>query len=173
MTIKRNTGGRTPIDSLRARLEATDGSGHSSTSSLRARLEAHSVSELKTARNRDADQTAPEKALLHFPHHYRRVMWGLEEARLLAKCRIEYVDSDMRRIDFAWPEKKVGLRVTSWPRAAGGHRDIPDFIYNVAALRERNWLIFYVDPYSPAFTDQLDRVISAIKRVGAPKKAGR
>ena len=169
MTTKRNTGDPTPIGALRARLEARD--TDSSVASLRARLEAHGAGGGKAAKNRDAQQSAAERALQHFPHHYRRVMWGLEEPGLLAKCRIDYVDSELRRLDFAWPEKKIGLRVTPWPRAAGSSRDIPDFVYNDAALRERQWFIFYIDPYSPTFKDQLERVIAAVKRVGAPRKA--
>jgi hypothetical protein len=170
MTTKRNDGDPTPISSLRAHLEARG--SDSSVASLRARLEAPGAGGVKAAKNRDVQQSAAEKALQHFPHHYRRVMWGLEERGLLAKCRIDYVDSELRRLDFAWPEKRIGLRATPWPRAAGNNRDIPDFVYNDAALRERNWFIFYIDPYCPTFKDQLDRVISVVKRVGAPRKAG-
>lgn len=172
MTTKRNTGDRTPTSSLRARLEARN-SDLSSVASLRARLEAHGAGGAKAAKNRNPQQSASEKALQHFPHHYRRVMWGLEESGLLAKCRIDYVDSELRRLDFAWPEKSIGLRATPWPRAGASNRDIPDFVYSDAVLRERNWLVFYIDPYSPTFQDQLDRVISAVKRVSAPRKASR
>jgi len=136
--------------------------GYTDVVALRARLAAMGES--------DAEQSPAGKLLMnHFPHRYRRVMSGLRKAGLLGKARIDYVECDMRRIDFAWVEKKIGLRLSSWPGIIGNH-EIPDFIYNDAALRERGWLMLSINPRSQHFDDQLARVVSVVKRVAAPQK---
>ena len=140
--------------------------GYTDVTSLRARLAASGAG---AVREPDAGQSPAGKVLMnYFPYHYRRVMSGLNQAGLLNKVRIDYVERDMRRIDFAWVEKKIGLRVSSWPEIISNH-EIPDFIYNDAALRESGWLMLSINPHSPNFDDQLGRVVSVVKRVGAPK----
>ena len=142
--------------------------GNVDLTSLRARLAASSAGVVKEP---DAGQSPVGKVLMnYFPYHYRRVMSGLHKAGLLDKVRIDYVERDMRRIDFAWVEKKIGLRVSSWPEIISNH-EIPDFIYSDSALRESGWLMLSINPHSPNFDDQLGRVVSVVKRVGAPKNA--
>ena len=128
---------------------------------LRARLEA------LAARDRHVERMAAKAVLNHFPHHYQRVILGLERAGLLLTTEIDYVDCERRRVEFAWPEKMVGLRVAPWPLGAGCGRTIPDFVYSDAALRDLGWLILSIDPSSSNFEEQLDRVVSVVKRVGA------
>lgn len=143
-----------------------------SANALRARLEAAPAQDTAERNGRVADCVVAKVALNQLPHHHQRVMWVLQEVGLLAKAEIDYVDRDMRRVDFAWVEKKIGLRITSCPRSAPDRR-IPDFVYTDAALRELGWLIFSVDPYSPTVKAQIDRVASVIKRVGAYRKSPR
>ena len=52
---------------------------------LRARLEA------LAATDRNVEQM-PAQALMQFPHHYQRVILGLEGAGLLSTTAINYVD---------------------------------------------------------------------------------
>jgi hypothetical protein len=71
----------------------------------------------------------------------------------------------------AWPEKRVGLRVTTWPRRRTRGRAIPEFVipefvFADAFLRDQGWLIFQVDPASNTFDEQLDRATVQIKRIG-------
>lgn len=138
------------------------------TNLLRARLEA-TARDTAERNGRVADCVVAKVALNELPHHYQRVMRVLQDVGLLAKAEIDYVDPNMRRIDFAWVEKQIGLRMTPCPRSAPNRR-IPDFVYTDAALREVGWLMFSVDPYSPTVKAQIDRVASVIKRVGAPSR---
>lgn len=106
---------------------------------LRARLVA------SEARDRNFEQM-PAQALMQFPHHYQRVILGLEGTGLLSMTAINYADDQLRRVDFAWPDKLIGLRVK------------PE-----AALCELGWLILSIDPYSSNFEEQLERVASVVK----------
>lgn len=153
MTTNRNKNDQEKVVSLRERLEAA-GKGSSASRKLKT------------------DEMLGKVALARLPHHYRRVMSVLHEAGVLLNARIDYVDREMRCIDFAWPQKLIGLRVIPWP-LRGGNQKVPDFVFNDAAMREQNWLILSVDPYSPNFEEQVDRVVSVVKRVGAPRKASR
>jgi hypothetical protein len=143
---------------------------HDPVSVLRARLEAVRVNAGEAAESRESitDDMSANIALSQLPDHYLRVMRMLQGTGVLSKAHINYVD-DLRRIDFAWAEKRIGLRIDPWLLSTRGNR-MPDFVYNDAALRERGWLIFSVDPYSPTAKDQLNRVASVVKRVGAPSK---
>ncbi len=84
----------------------------------------------------------------------------------LEKASIDHREYRKCRIEFAWPEKRVGLRVTTWPRDRAHGSVIPEFVYTDAFLRERGWLIFPVDAASNTFDEQLDRAMSVIKRMG-------
>ena len=106
---------------------------------LRARLEA------LAATDRNVEQM-PAQALMQFPHHYQMVILGLEGAVLLSTTAINYVDDELRRVDFAWPDRLIGLRVK------------PE-----AALCELGWLILSIDPYSSNFKEQLERVALVVK----------
>ena len=106
---------------------------------LRSRLEA------LAATDRNVEQM-PAQALMQFPHHYQRVILGLEGAGLLSTTAINYVDDELRRVDFAWPDRLIGLRVK------------PE-----AALCELGWLILSIDPYSSNFKEQLERVALVVK----------
>lgn len=111
-------------------------------------------------------------ALRSFPDHYREVMVALHEAGLLATAVIDYVDEEKRCINFAWPRKRIGLRLIPLPLFPGDRR-IPDFAYNDAALREREWLILFVDPRSHSSKRQLDRVVSVVKSMGEYRPVSR
>lgn len=150
MTTNHNRNDRKSADALRVRLEAT-------------------AQDTAERNGRVADCVVAKVALNQLPHHYQRVVRVLQEVGVLAKAEIDYVDPNMRRIDFAWVEKQIGLRMTPCPRSAPNRR-IPDFVYTDAALREVGWLMFSVDPYSPTVKAQIDRVASVIKRVGAPSR---
>jgi hypothetical protein len=107
-----------------------------------------------------------------------RVSFRLHQSGLLGKASVDHREYRNCDIDFAWPEKRVGLRVTSWPRLRSTERYggvisteryggvIPDFVYADAFLREQGWLVFQVDPASNTFDVQLDRAIVQIKRIG-------
>jgi hypothetical protein len=98
-----------------------------------------------------------------------RVSLRLHQSGLLGKASVGHREYRNCDIDFAWPEKRVGLRVTSWPRPRSAERYrgvIPEFVYADAFLREQGWLIFQVDPASNTFDEQLDRAIVQIKRIG-------
>ena len=95
-----------------------------------------------------------------------RVAWRLHKSGLLEKASIDHREYRKCRIDFAWPEKRVGLRVTTWPRCRTQGSVIPEFVYTDAFLRERGRLIFPVDPASNTFDEQLDRATVQIKRIG-------
>ncbi len=89
----------------------------------------------------------------------------------LEKASIDHREYRKCGIDFAWPEKRVGLRVTTWPRRRTQGRAIPEFVipefvFADAFLREQGWLIFQVDPASNTFDEQLDRATVQIKRIG-------
>jgi hypothetical protein len=90
-----------------------------------------------------------------------RVALKLHQSGLLEKASIDH-----RLMDFAWPEKRVGLRVTTWPRSRTEDSVVPKFVYADAYLRGQGWLIFQVDPASRTLDEQLDRVITQIKRIG-------
>jgi hypothetical protein len=68
-------------------------------------------------------------------------------------------------LDVAWPAKRIGIRVTGWPRIPSA-KSVPDFVHTDAALRDLGWLIFPIDPNSPAAGEHLDRVLSVIRRTG-------
>ena len=122
MTINRNGGdGDELIRLLRARLVAAE------------------------ARDRNFDQM-PAQALMQFPHRYQKVILGLEGAGLLSTTAINYADDELRRVDFAWPDKLIGLRVK------------PE-----ATLCELGWLILSIDPCSSNFKEQLERVALVVK----------
>ena len=106
---------------------------------LRDRLEA------LAATDRNVEQM-PAQAMMQFPHHYQRVILGLEGAGLLSTTAINYVDDELRRVDFAWPDRLIGLRVK------------PE-----AALCELGLLILSIDPYSSNFKEQLERVALVVK----------
>lgn len=144
-------------------------SDHEAIALLRERLVARRhVATTAVESERSASKAALKSLLANFPSAYRDVICRLEEIGLLAKTAIGYEASEMRRIDFAWPEKRIGMRITSWPSSCGDSH-IPDFVFNDAVLRECGWLILSVDPRSHNFNDQLDRVFSVVKRVGATK----
>lgn len=48
----------------------------------------------------------------------------------------------------------------------GATRPAPDFVYTDAAMRERGWLIFPVDPDAANSSEQLVRALRVIKRMG-------
>jgi hypothetical protein len=95
-----------------------------------------------------------------------QVALRLHQRGLLEKASIDNLEYGKCRIDFAWPVKRVGLRVNTWPRDRAHGSVIPEFVYTDAFLRERGWLIFPVDPASNTFDEQLDRAMSVIKRMG-------
>ena len=115
----------------------------------------------------DRERTVGKRALEQLPDHYLMVICFLHGAGLLSETVIDYVDSDMRRIDFAWPKKLVGLRATPWP-IANGHSTIPDSVYNDIALRDAGWLMLSVDPYSSSLKAQVHRVVDLVKTITAP-----
>jgi hypothetical protein len=99
-----------------------------------------------------------------FPQgHTPRVSLRLHQSGLLEKASINHSEYGNCRIDFAWPAKRVGLRVSTWPRWQI-RNVIPEFVYTDAFLREHGWLIFQVDPTSNTFEEQLSRAISVIER---------
>jgi len=149
--------------------------GNSDVASLRARLEQSQEKAAKARKARESrmqlvEGQAAKIALGRLSPEYQTVMVGLEEAGLLSKAEIDYVDRDRRCMPFAWLDKCIGLRVVPSPLQSGDRR-MPDFFYNDAALRERGWLILYLEP-SRNFEAQLDRVIAVVKRVGAPRSVG-
>lgn len=95
-----------------------------------------------------------------------RVALKLHQSGLLGKASIDHREYRKCRIDFAWPEKRVGLRVSTWPRCRTQGSVIPEFVYADAFLREQGWLIFQVDPASKTFDEQLDRAALQIDRIG-------
>jgi hypothetical protein len=95
-----------------------------------------------------------------------RVALKLHQSGLLGKASIDHREYRKCRIDFAWPEKRVGLRVTTWPRCRTQGSVIPEFVYADAFLRGQGWLIFQVDPASKTFDEQLDRAAFQINRIG-------
>jgi len=95
-----------------------------------------------------------------------RVALKLHQSGLLEKASIDHREYRNCRIDFAWPEKRVGLRVTTWPRRRTQGSVIPEFVYADAFIREQGWLIFQVDPASKTFDEQLDRAALQINRIG-------
>ena len=94
-----------------------------------------------------------------------RVALKLHKCGLLEKASTDHLEYGKCRIDFAWPPKRVGLRVATLPRNRT-FQTVPQFVYVDAFLRERGWLIFPIDPASNTFVEQLDRAISVIKRMG-------
>ena len=99
-----------------------------------------------------------------------RVALKLHKCGLLEKASTNHMEYGKCRIDFAWPAKRVGLRVATLPR--GTFQPVPELVYVDAFLRERGWLIFQVDPASNTFDEQLSRAISVIKRMGPyPRRA--
>src|SRR5689334_21381741 len=86
-----------------------------------------------------------------------QVALRLHQRRLLEKYSIDHFEYCKCRIDFAWPVKRVGLRVTTWPRSRTQGSVMPEFVYTDASLREQGWLILPVDPASNTFDEQLDR----------------
>jgi hypothetical protein len=86
-----------------------------------------------------------------------RVAWKLHRSGVLEKASIDHREYRKCRIGFAWPEKRVGLRVTTWPRCRTRGSVIPEFVYADAFLRDQGWLIFHVDPASKTFDEQLHR----------------
>ena len=110
------------------------------------------------------EKELPSWALAMLPESYRRVMAKLDEAGVLQQIAIAYLERGAGcRLDFAWPTKRVGLRMTSWPVRGG--RTIPDFVYTDAYLSERGWVILPIDPEGPAFDDQFQRAVSVMKRL--------
>lgn len=116
----------------------------------------------------DRERTIGKRALAQLPDHYGMVICFLQHAGLLAETVIDYVDRDMRRIDFAWPRKLVGLRATPCPMGTGTSL-IPDSMYSDIALRDAGWLMLTVDPYSPSLKAQVTRVADLVKAIDSPK----
>ena len=133
---------------------------------LRARLgEAQKKAERATKEEqRVVEAVAVQSALARLPHDYRRVIVALDQAGLLDRVEIDYVDEFMRRIDFALLDKRIAIRLTVPPAVAWSRR-IPDFLYTDAALREDRWVTLYVDPFSHSAKAQLEQVVSVIKAV--------
>jgi hypothetical protein len=101
-----------------------------------------------------------------------RVALKLHKCGLLEKASTDHREYGNCRIDFAWPNKRVGLRVSTWPGSRTCGSVVPEFVYTDAFLREHGWLIFQVDPASNTFDEQLSRAISVIKRMGPyPRRA--
>jgi hypothetical protein len=106
------------------------------------------------------------------PGSHPRVALRLHRCGLLEKASRDHREYGNCRIDFAWPNKRVGLRVSTWPRSRTLGSVVPEFVYTDAFLREHGWLIFPIDPASNTFDEQLSRAISAITRmVQYPKRA--
>src|SRR6478752_4364305 len=65
-----------------------------------------------------------------------RVAWRLHQWGFLEKASTDHREYGKCRIDFAWPIKRVGLRVNTWPRDRAHDSVIPEFVYTDAFLRE-------------------------------------
>jgi hypothetical protein len=64
-----------------------------------------------------------------------RVALRLHECGLLEKASTDHLEYGKCRIDFAWPTKRLGLRVATLPRNRSS-RPVPEFVYVDAFLRE-------------------------------------
>lgn len=104
------------------------------------------------------------------PDDLAEVVRGFDPPELFRRSEIGYVDPDgAGRIEMAWPAKRIGIRLSSWPQIDGDSAP-PVFVRTDAALREREWVILPVDPESPACGKQLLRALQVVKRMGVYRR---
>jgi hypothetical protein len=94
------------------------------------------------------------------PGRYPKLTFRLHEAGLLTKASVDHAEKG-HRIDFAWPAKRIGLRVENTSYGYWSDSRPAD-----SALRERGWLILHVDMASGSLDEQVHRVVAVIKRMG-------
>jgi hypothetical protein len=95
------------------------------------------------------------------PGLHPKLAFKLHEADLLKKASIAHVEDRTYPIDFAWPAKRIGLRVVHGSPDCHVDSRVADH-----ELRERGWLMLAIDPRSTTFEEQFARVVAVIKRMG-------
>jgi len=137
--------------------------GNSDLESLRARLESH-------VRQHRIAQEACDSVAAVLPEPLRGALRGFDPPELFLRAETDYVEPESgMSIDVAWPAKRIGIRLTSWPRVANPC-PVPDFVSTDAGARERGWLIFPVDPDAANSSEQLVRALRVIKRMGVYRR---
>lgn len=129
---------------------------------LRSRLEAF-------RQRRQAGMDVCESIAAVMPDHLGAVLRAVDPPAFIG-AQADYVVLEASvPLEAAWPAKRIGIRVTSWPRVGSRH-SAPDSFHNDTALRERGWLILPVDPDAANSVEQLERALRVVRRMGAYRR---